>query len=92
MKMSKYGCRYCKMDTMRQVEYCTLTGELTNAKPECDFLYERCPEYQNATSLRKKVKDIATNALKSKPEPKRAPQLMQTSIFGAAGEKPFEVV
>lgn len=70
-----YGCRYCKMNKKHE-EYCALTGELTKGAVMCDFEWERCSEYQNA------LKPI-------KPEPKRAPQLTQTSIFGAAGEKPF---
>lgn len=74
--MFGYGCKYCIMDMMRQVEYCKLTGGPT--KLECDFAYELCPEYQNARK-----------PIKPKPELKSAPQFTQTSIFGAAGEKPF---
>lgn len=80
--MFYYGCRYCKMDMMRQVEYCALTDELTNAKPECDFLYEHCPKYQNA---------LKAKASKRKAKSKSEPQFTQTSIFGKIGEKPFRV-
>lgn len=65
-----YGCRHCKMDTMRQVEYCALTGELTNGAVMCDLEYERCPEYQNA------LKPI---------KPKREPKLIQPSTVTSAG-------
>ena len=74
-----YGCRYCKMNKNHD-EYCVLTGELTKGAVMCDFEYEFCLEYQKAQ------KPIKPNS-----EPKSAPKLTQTSIFGVSGEKPFRV-
>lgn len=74
-----HGCKYCKMNGKYE-EYCMLTGEPTKGEVKCDFEYEDCPEYQNA------LKPIKA---KSEPKPKSPPQLTQTSIYGAAGEKPF---
>lgn len=62
-------------------EYCAITGELTKGAVMCGFEYDYCPEYQNA------LKPIEP---KSEPKPKKAPQLTQTSIFSADGEKPFK--
>ena len=75
-----YGCKYCKMDTMRQVEYCVLTGALTNGKMECDCEYELCPEYQKAQE-----------PIKTKPQNSKPKTATQTSIFGAPGEKLIKV-
>lgn len=74
-----YGCRYCKMDGSHN-EYCTITKEPTKGAVLCDFEWEDCPHYKEA---RKPIKPAR--------EPKRSatPQLTQTSLFGAAGEKPF---
>lgn len=72
-----YGCRYCKMDMMRQEEYCILTGELTKSAVMCDFGYEQCPEYKKAQEPIKPKRQAKTT-------------LMQTSIFGASGEKVFK--
>lgn len=72
-----YGCKFCKMDTMRQEEQCILTGALTKADPMCEFEYEDCPEYKKA------LEPI-------KPQRAKEPQLIQTSVFGAAGEQPFK--
>ncbi len=75
-----YGCRYCKMDMKRREEYCTLTKKPTNGAVMCDFEWEDCAEY------------------KASQEPIREPKahtvtprgkLIQTSVFGAPGEKPF---
>lgn len=71
-----YGCRYCKMNKDNN-EYCVLTGELTKNAVMCDFEFEDCPEYQNAQK-----------PIQPKRQPK--PKLMQTSIFGASGEKVFK--
>lgn len=71
-----YGCRYCKMNK-KYDEYCALTGELTKEAVMCDFEWEDCPEYKKAQE-----------PIKPKQQPKT--KLMQTSIFGASGEKPFQ--
>lgn len=70
-----YGCRYCEMDGNYN-EVCKLTGELTKGSVTCDSDYENCPEYKKA------LEPI-------RPKSKTKPKLMQTSIFGAAGEKVF---
>lgn len=70
------GCKYCKMNANYE-EYCALTGELTKGAIMCDFEYEDCPEYKKA------LEPI-------KPQRKEEPQLIQTSVFGAAGEQPFK--
>lgn len=69
-----YGCRYCRIGADYK-EYCALTGEPTNGAVMCDFEWERCSEYMNALI----------------PVPKNNPKakFVQTSIFGADGEKPF---
>ena len=74
-----YGCKYCKMDK-NYAEYCSLTKEPTKGAVMCDFEWEDCPEYKKALK-----------PIKPKPAPKREPTFTQTSIFGAAGEKPFKV-
>lgn len=71
-----YGCEYCKTNKDNN-EYCALTGELTNGAVMCDCEWEDCPDYQKA---REPIKPAAEQA---------KPKLMQTSIFGASGEKPF---
>lgn len=76
-----YGCRYCKMNNKYE-EYCALTGEPTNSAVMCDFEWEDCPEYKKALEPITPSEDKATPAGK--------PKLIQTSIFGAAGEKPFK--
>lgn len=71
-----YGCRFCKMDGNHE-EHCVLTGEPTNGAVLCDFEFEEhCDLYKQA------IKPIRA---KRSEEPK----LVQTSIFGAVGEKPF---
>ncbi len=71
-----YGCDYCKMNEQNE-EYCTLTGELTKGAVMCDLEYDLCPEYNKAIKIKP-------------PKSQEAPKLVQTSIFGAAGEKPFK--
>lgn len=69
-----YGCPYNRMHTMKQIEYCTLTGEATNGVVLCDIDYQDCPQYKNARE----------------PIAPKGPTAIQTSIFGAEGEKPFK--
>lgn len=70
-----YGCEFCKMDK-KYNEYCELTGEPTNGAVMCDFEYEHCPLWKKAKGQ----------------EQQNAPsgELIQTSIFGEDGEKPFK--
>lgn len=75
-----YGCRYCKMDMKRREEYCTLTKKPTNGAGTCDFEWEDA-EYKAAQEPIKPPK-AHTVTLRGK--------LIQTSVFGAAGEKPFK--
>lgn len=74
-----YGCEFCVMDRKKYFEYCAISGEPTNGAVMCDFEYERCP-------LRAEVQS-------RKREQQNAPsgELIQTSIFGVSGEKPFKV-
>lgn len=55
-------------------EYCKITGKSTNGAVVCDFGYEQCQEYKNARQ----------------PIHNNGAGLIQTSIFGKSGEKPFE--
>ena len=71
-----YGCEFCKMDK-KYKEYCELTGEPTNEAVMCDFEFDLCP-------LRS-----AAQAQEQQDSP--SGELIQTSIFGVSGEKPFKV-
>lgn len=77
-----YGCRYCKMDMKKREEYCTLTKKPTGSDIKCDVGFEDCPEYKAAQEPIKPPKAHTVT-----PRGK----LIQTSVFGAAGEKPFGV-
>lgn len=71
-----YGCRYCKMDMSKREEYCALTKKPTDSYIKCDIGFENCAEYKAAQEP-------------IKPKSRAKSKLMQTSIFGAEGEKPF---
>lgn len=71
-----YGCKYCKMDMKKREEYCALTKKPTNSDIKCDVGFEDCPEYKAAQEP-------------IKPKSQTKAKLMQTSIFGVAGEMPF---
>ena len=75
-----YGCRYCKMNMTKREEYCTLTKKPTNGAVMCDFEWEDCAEYKAAQEPIKLPKAHTVT-----PRGK----LIQTSVFGAPGEKPF---
>ncbi len=68
------------MDMKKMEEYCTLTKKATNGAVMCDFEWENCAEYKAAQEpIREpKARTVTPRA-----------KLMQTSLFGAAGEKPF---
>ncbi len=74
-----YGCRYCKMNNEYN-ERCVLTGELTKGAVKCDFEWKDCPEYKAAQEPIREPKAHTVT-----PRGK----LIQTSVFGAPGEKPF---
>lgn len=74
-----YGCKFCKMDK-KHVERCVLTGKPTNGAVLCDFEFEEhCELYKNAIKEKRKQRS-------GRPEKTK---LMQTSILGVVGEKPF---
>ena len=73
-----YGCEFCVMDKTTYTEYCAINGEDTNGAVMCDFEYERCP-LRCAAQGREQQNAQASG------------ELVQTSIFGADGEKPFKV-
>lgn len=74
-----YGCKFCEMDG-EHVERCVLTGEPTNGAVLCDFEFEdRCDLYK--AEIEKKRSQRSERSEK--------PKLMQTSVFGVAGEQPF---
>ena len=75
-----YGCRYCKMNMTKREEYCTLTKKPTNGAVMCDFEWEDCAEYKAAQEPIREPKAHTVT-----PRGK----LIQTSVFGAPGEKPF---
>ena len=76
-----YGCKYCKMNKQNN-EYCTLTGAPTNGAVMCDFEWEDCPDYQKALQPIKHAEQSGCSSMESK--------LIQTSIYGTAGEKVFK--
>lgn len=78
-----YGCPYCKMDMKKLEEYCAITKEPTYEAALCDFEFDKyCELYKTA------LKPITPSESTAMPAGK--PKLIQTSIFGAAGEKPFK--
>ncbi len=82
-----YGCPYCKMDMMRQVEYCKVTDEPTHENIICDFGYEKCSHYIEA---HKPIKGQGAGR-KSCADDRSDARYVQTSIFGKSGEKPINV-
>jgi len=78
------GCKYLKWDGMKQIEYCQITDEPTNGSMTCDCDYELCPHYIEAHKPLNGQGSERTGAGNQS-----RPKLIQTSIFGAAGEKPF---
>lgn len=75
-----YGCRYCKMDMKKREEYCALTKKPTNSDIKCDVGFENCAEYKAA---QEPIKPPRAHTVTPRGK------LIQTSVFGAAGEKPF---
>lgn len=73
-----YGCEFCVMDRKKYFEYCAISGEPTNGAVMCDFEYDSCP-LRCAAQGREQQNAQASG------------ELIQTSIFGADGEKPFKV-
>lgn len=80
-----YGCRYLKWDGIRQIEYCKITDEPTNGSVICDCNYKDCPHYKEALKpLNGQGSERTGTGNQSRPK------LIQTSIFGEAGETPFK--
>lgn len=75
-----YGCEFCVMDKTTYTEYCAINGEDTNGAVMCDFEYERCPLRTEVQSRKREQRNAQASG-----------ELIQTSIFGAEGEKPFKV-
>ncbi|MGN0824548.1 MAG: hypothetical protein ACI4MB_05730 [Candidatus Coproplasma sp.] len=75
-----YGCEFLVMDKTTYTEYCAINGEDTNGAVMCDFEYERCPLRAEAQSHKREQQNAQASG-----------ELIQTSIFGKSGEKPFKV-
>ena len=75
-----YGCEFCVMDRKKYFEYCAISGEPTNGAVMCDFEYERCPLRASAQGQGQEQQNAQASG-----------ELIQTSIFGVSGEKPFKV-
>ncbi len=86
-----YGCRYLRFDPMRQIEYCTITGQATNGAPMCDVDYGLCPEYREALKPLNEVNERSQQSEReSCTKQSSHTEYVQTSIFGTVGEVPFK--